>query len=1234
MRTLSKMMYPKGLCVSLCTLFAVLLLASRGYAQENPSALKGQLSTTGIWHFRVEMSADEYRAMEPVTQQPAAFGGPDNLAPAIATDPNRASVLNLFGTRFPWVKGQLFVERDDKVQQHKCRIRYDGDFTYLLSAGSPKRPMMVELVDGETIDGHSAFRLHTMQFDPDLVRERIAAHMYSALKVPVTRVGHVQVEFVIGDNAPQSLGLYAVVEVVSGDFLANNGIATTSLVMQFNGLNSIQYLGDEWSAYAPMFRTARIPSKAEQDRIIAFAKWVLESSDSEFKSRLSEFIDVDSMLRYIAAGSMTSNLTGFATIGANDYLVLDPQGKFHLIASELEIALGGSVLSGTPEQLSKLSIVHPFAGDCKIIDRLFAQIEIKEAYLQILRDSIGSAMAKKNIVAVVESIESDSAIGRAEEAKIQEARMALAVGGLGGPPIGGPGFGNAPSQLPITARKFVELRVDSVSNQLAGIEQGYVPVVPSFGNNFGPPNRQGAEAPISTIEFEETVHVPAGFQATLFAKSPEVNYPVSLAAEPTGAIYVASDEQGSLGTDKEGGKILRCVDSDGDGAADTVTTFCKADHVRGVVYRDGSVWVCHPPFLSVFHDDNGDGVADRSKQLVTGLTTDLVNTRGGDHTTNCIRIGIDGWIYIGDGDYGILEAKGMDGSTVSLRGGGILRVRPDGTELELFSSGLRNPFDIAIDPLLNMYTRDNTNDGGGWDTRVSQLYQSAEYGYPRLFANFSDEIMPPLGAFGGGGGTGSYYIDDDSWPHPYNQSLFTSDWGRSAVFHHPLVTDGATHQLTQESFATVPRATGMDMDAMGNLYVASWWSGEASVYVGPQVGFVTRITPKNQPVRRIASYGTASLSELKALLQSNQAVVRWHAQAELIHRGQDAAVIAALTDVVLDKNFLLAGRVAAMFALKQLLGEQSHSLLFELTKDEGMRALAIRALTDRKGQLSSIDANLLTPFLADESPIVIAQTLVALGRIGDTKVAELVIPFAEQAEVERPDPALPNSSQVIPHLALRTLLELDAVDACLKALDGDYWRASLRALRYMHSASAVNGLIERLHSERDTDRRAEILFTLVRLYQQETPYDGSWWGIRPDTTGPYYDPMTWEASSKIAEVLFVAISEADSEFSNALRMELARHQVDLPGLTSTQVATIEESRPIVIEPVDPQMPNQIGNRSYEDVLATTLAAKETKLRENRFSLVDPAILATRRQQGKNRLVPIWPISGNATKRVS
>lgn len=77
-------------------------------------------------------------------------------------------------------------------------------------------------------------------------------------------------------------------------------------------------------------------------------------------------------------------------------------------------------------------------------------------------------------------------------------------------------------------------------------------------------------------------------------------------------------------------------------------------------------------------------------------------------------------------------------------GGGILRVRPDGTEMEVYTHGLRNIYDVAIDPYMNMFTRGNTNDGGGWNIRFIHQIQSGEYGYPVLFKNFTEEIIPAL----------------------------------------------------------------------------------------------------------------------------------------------------------------------------------------------------------------------------------------------------------------------------------------------------------------------------------------------------------------------------------------------------------------------------------------------------------------------------------------------------------
>ncbi|MEO5803893.1 MAG: discoidin domain-containing protein, partial [Verrucomicrobiota bacterium] len=155
------------------------------------------------------------------------------------------------------------------------------------------------------------------------------------------------------------------------------------------------------------------------------------------------------------------------------------------------------------------------------------------------------------------------------------------------------------------------------------------------------------------------VQSPAGFKQTIFAAPPDISYPTCLEATPWGDVFVGVDQNGSLDRDKDRGWVVRCRDKNGDGEADNFTTFAKMDSPRGIVFDHNTLYVMHPPFLSAFTDDNGDGVADRSEVLVRGLGNDL-NFRGADHTCNGVRLGIDGWLYIALGDYGALNAVAKD----------------------------------------------------------------------------------------------------------------------------------------------------------------------------------------------------------------------------------------------------------------------------------------------------------------------------------------------------------------------------------------------------------------------------------------------------------------------------------------------------------------------------------------------------------------------------------------------
>ncbi|MFM7603601.1 MAG: discoidin domain-containing protein [Prosthecobacter sp.] len=114
------------------------------------------------------------------------------------------------------------------------------------------------------------------------------------------------------------------------------------------------------------------------------------------------------------------------------------------------------------------------------------------------------------------------------------------------------------------------------------------------------------------------VKVAEGFEVTLFANSAAANYPVFVAAEPDGTLYVSSDGNGSLGRNPKRGRVIRLRDLDGDGRADETKVFCVVDAPRGLVWDHDRLYLVHPPHLSEFIDADSD--ADASSLLTLMLS--------------------------------------------------------------------------------------------------------------------------------------------------------------------------------------------------------------------------------------------------------------------------------------------------------------------------------------------------------------------------------------------------------------------------------------------------------------------------------------------------------------------------------------------------------------------------------------------------------------------------------------
>ena len=336
----------------------------------------------------------------------------------------------------------------------------------------------------------------------------------------------------------------------------------------------------------------------------------------------------------------------------------------------------------------------------------------------------------------------------------------------------------------------------------------------------------------------------ADYDATVFASPPDVAYPIFLSSAPDGTLFIGCDPNGSLDRKPGVGKVIMARDTDGDGKADKFTQFCQVDSPRGVAWDASTrtLYVMHPPNLTAYHDDNNTGVANRQEDLITGLGFGL-DFRGADHTTNGCRLGIDGWIYIAVGDYGAVKATGKDGRSFAMRGGGVVRVRPDGSGMEQVVFGTRNVLSVALSPTMEIFARDNTNDGDDWNDRLSHFPFGAQMGYPVLFRNFPEEIIPTMVDFGGGSPVGSVFLDEPSQPKQWAYGFYSVEWGRGEVDLHTLTPKGATWQAETKQFLKMSRPTDLETDGAGHLYAASW-DGATFTYAGPNVGYVVRLTPK------------------------------------------------------------------------------------------------------------------------------------------------------------------------------------------------------------------------------------------------------------------------------------------------------------------------------------------------------------------------------------------------------
>ena len=523
----------------------------------------------------------------------------------------------------------------------------------------------------------------------------------------------------------------------------------------------------------------------------------------------------------------------------------------------------------------------------------------------------------------------------------------------------------------------------------------------------------------------ERFHVADGLEATLWADSPMFYNPTNIDVDAKGRLWVLeavdyrnfNNPPESHFSHPAGERIVIVEDTDGNGRADSAKTFVQDDDLvapLGIGVIGNKVYVSASPNLFVYTDTDGDDKADKRETFLTGF--------GGldhDHGLHAVTAGPGGrllfnagnagphittdsagWtlragsIYSGGTPYMDENQPGLESDDGRVWTGGInLRIRPDGTGLEVLGHNLRNSYELAVDSYGTFWNNDNDDDGNN-STRVLHAMRGANMGYfgsdgtrrwqadrrpdqDTYTAHWHQEdpgVIPAGDRTGPGAPTGIVTYEGDALGERFRGALLSADAGRNVIYGYQPEQAGAGYDLDSYSFfSALPdsvvynrgsydnwdpegkrywfRPSDVAVGPSGAVYVSDWYDarvGGHQMQDSTGYGRIYRITPEGENPQPPAMDLSTTEGQLEAL-KSPAPNVRPLGFRRLAEKGADA--VEDVKDLLDAENPF--HRARAMWLLARL-GPQgiqeAERVLRSGSYDAKLRVAAFRALKQELGR--------------------------------------------------------------------------------------------------------------------------------------------------------------------------------------------------------------------------------------------------------------------------------------------
>ena len=543
----------------------------------------------------------------------------------------------------------------------------------------------------------------------------------------------------------------------------------------------------------------------------------------------------------------------------------------------------------------------------------------------------------------------------------------------------------------------------------------------------------------------QRMKLPPGLVATLWAAEPMLANPVAFNFDEHGRIFVSETfrygssvldirdymwtleddlasrnqadflagikkhfgEKGLADLAKESERVILLEDTKGLGKADKSSVYADDFHspidgiASGVLAHRGSVWFTNIPSLWKF---TGKDKAETRTELLRGFGIRF-NFTG--HDLHGLILGPDGRIYFSSGDRGA-HVTTQEGTIVdSADTGSVYRCWPDGSGLEIFATGLRNPQSLAFNEYGDLFTGDNDCDQGD-EERLVHILQDSDSGW-RIGYQFAPRgdagpwnseklwhprhpgqpayIIPPICNIEDGPSGIAYYPGTGLTPE-YAHKLFITHFkgsiANSGIYAYKMKPAGAGYAIdTAEAFLTGALPTDVRFGPDGKLYYSDWaegWPKPAKGRIYAMFDPKLANAPELKAVKDLiaSDFTRKSDDELAALLAHADWRIRLEAQYTLAERGD--AGLAKFAAAAASPHEL--ARRHAVWGLGQI-ARQNPKVL------EALRPLLTHSDVEVRAQAANTLANLhdaaSTPAfiagLADSSARVKYFSALALGKI-------------------------------------------------------------------------------------------------------------------------------------------------------------------------------------------------------------------------------------------------------------